>query len=64
MSKFLISALAGVFVGAFVSEMINRKKPGALQAVGKRTKRAVTDFGQAFAEGYRGTDKAKPDSAE
>jgi hypothetical protein len=53
MTKVMMSVIAGVFAGAFVLELLNRKKPGVLAQVRDRAKTAASDFRQAFAEGYR-----------
>ena len=54
MTKVMLSVIAGVFFGAFALEVLNRKKPGLLDVVSGRAKRAADDFGRAFMEGYRG----------
>lgn len=53
MSKCMLSVIAGVFVGAFALELLNRRKPGLLAAVRDRASRAATDFRRAFTDGYR-----------
>lgn len=56
MEKVLVGVLAGVFVGAFVMEVLHRKKPGLLDGVEERASRAARDFRSAFAQGYRGEE--------
>ena len=53
MSKFLGGALLGVFFGAFVVEVINRKRPGAIKDVEDRAMDKVHGFKEAFKEGYQ-----------
>lgn len=58
MSKVMLGVLAGVFCGAFVMEVLHRKRPGLVEGVEGRAKQAARDFGQAFTEGYRGNGEA------
>jgi len=53
MTKVMVSVIAGVFAGAFVLELLNRRKPGLLAQVRERAQNAASDFRRAFAEGYR-----------
>ena len=56
MSKLIAGMVAGVFVGAFAMEMLNRKAPGLVRSLEDRTKHTVRGFTGAFAEGYRGPE--------
>jgi hypothetical protein len=53
MSKCMLSVIAGVFIGAFALELLNRRRPGLLAAVRDRAARAAGDFRRAFGDGYR-----------
>ena len=54
MMKVLLGVVAGVFVGAFVVEIVNRKNPGFLAGVQRRAALAAGDFKTAFGDGFRG----------
>ena len=52
-TRVMVTVLAGVFFGAFASEVMSRKKPGLVGVVLSRTKLAAGDFSRAFVQGYR-----------
>lgn len=69
MEKFLGGALAGVFVGALIAEILHRKKPGAFEHAGEAVGARLKEFGNAFKEGYRQKSRAgagtqEPSAAE
>ena len=53
MSKILLGAMLGVFVGAVLVEILNRTNPGLTKRVEERAKRTVAGFADAFKEGYQ-----------
>jgi len=53
MTKCMLSVIAGVFVGAFALELLNRRRPGFLAQLRDRASRAARDFRRAFGEGYK-----------
>jgi len=54
MTKLMLGVLAGVFVGAFALEVLNRSNPELLKGLSQRAKLAAGDFQRAFLEGYHG----------
>lgn len=46
--------VAGLFVGALVMEVIHRARPNFVKDVQASTKKAFSDMGSAFKEGYYG----------
>jgi hypothetical protein len=59
MTKILVGAAIGVFVGAFTVEILNRKSPTLLRGVEDGAAKLLASVGDAFKAGYRGAD-AKP----
>ena len=54
--------LAGVFVGAMITEALH-KRPNLIKNIGSKTKQTFKVIGAAFKEGYQGESdgkKAKP----
>ena len=49
----IIILILGVFIGAFVMELLNRK-PNIMGHAGSRAKGVADDFRRGFSEGYRG----------
>jgi len=47
-TKIILTAIVGVFAGAFAYELLNRKQPRLVADA----KNAVSDFRQAFVAGY------------
>ncbi len=54
MSKMLVAMLAGVFIGAFAMEILNRKRPGLIAGLESQAGSKLGKFKEAFAEGYAG----------
>ena len=46
--------MAGVFVGALTMEIIHRVRPNLVKNLGDSTRKAFSDIGEAFREGYHG----------
>ena len=46
--------VAGIFVGAVAMEVINRFRPNFVKEIQENTKKAFSDMGSAFKEGYFG----------
>ncbi len=59
MGKLLAGVVVGVFVGAMVFEIINRKHPNLLRDVEDRAKRSARRAVDAFEDGYRRPRKMK-----
>jgi hypothetical protein len=51
--------LAGVFVGALITEVIHRVDPDMIKNLGTKTKKTLGMVGQAFKEGYYQDPAAK-----
>ena len=61
MGKSVIVAVAGIFVGAFAMEVLNRTKPGLTKAIEDKAKKVADTFAKGFREGWHGKDaKAEP----
>lgn len=54
MTKVMLAMLAGVFVGAFALEVLNRKRPGLVAGLEHDANDRLDEFRRAFAEGYAG----------
>jgi hypothetical protein len=54
MTKYLLGALVGVFAGAFVLELLDRREFDLLGRLRAKAKRTRSDFRRAFVEGYQG----------
>jgi hypothetical protein len=52
MSKGILVALLGVFVGALVVEILRRKRPKPLRLLEDRASKAAHAVAQAFREGF------------
>jgi len=52
--KIMLGLAAGVFLGAFAVEMLERKRPGMVAGVGGRARSAIEEFRLAFRDGYAG----------
>ncbi len=63
MGKALLGAVVGVFVGAFVVEILNRKKPGLTKNIESKAKNTVDAFVSAYKEGYHTTDEPEKQEA-
>jgi hypothetical protein len=46
--------IAGVFVGALTVEIIHRVRPNLIRNLQSSTRKAFSDIGEAFKEGYHG----------
>lgn len=54
MSKMFVAMLAGVFIGAFAVEILNRKRPGLIAGLEHGAGSKLGEFKQAFREGFVG----------
>ncbi|MCP4678544.1 MAG: hypothetical protein GY854_24145 [Deltaproteobacteria bacterium] len=52
MGKPLVGLLVGVFVGAFVIEVIRRKNPALLESIEVKAKGAVDSMSAVFENGF------------
>ncbi len=52
MGKILAGVIAGIFVGALVVEVLNRKKPGLTKGIEEKAKNAVDAFVAKFKKGF------------
>lgn len=59
LASILGAGLAGIFVGAAITEIIHRARPGFFKELGAGTKRTLQTIGEAFKEGYGGQPAAK-----
>jgi hypothetical protein len=50
--------VAGVFIGAVLTEVLRQAKPHILEAVEGKAGNFFADFKSAFKEGYKGTSTA------
>ena len=50
----LVLIIVGVFLGAFIAELLRRNREGFVHGVSSKVKYGVNDFRQGFKEGYRG----------
>lgn len=50
----LVLIIVGVFIGAFVAELLRRKETHFARGVSDKVKYGVDDFRRGFREGYRG----------
>ena len=53
-SKLIFAVLAGVFIGAFAIEVLNRKRPGLVTNAHDKAVGKLGEFREAFKEGYAG----------
>jgi Na+/H+-translocating membrane pyrophosphatase len=58
MGKILVGAVVGIFVGAFAVEILNRKSPKTLEAIGNGASRVVDSVARAFRDGYKGVSES------
>lgn len=58
MGKILVGAMIGIFVGAFAVEILNRKSPKTLQAIGNGASKVVNSVAHAFQDGYKGVSES------
>ena len=58
MGKILVGAAIGIFVGAFAVEILNRKSPRTLEAIGNGASKVVDSVARAFRDGYRGVSES------
>ena len=52
MTKYMVTVVVGVFVGAFALEIMGRKSPALLLKVRMQARRAANDFRRSFIDGY------------
>ena len=64
MGKILVGVVFGVFVGAMVFEIINRKHPNLLRDVEDRARRSARKAIDAFEDGYQSPRKMRAAAAE
>lgn len=55
MFKMMGGVFIGVFLGAFLMEVLSRRSPHILKDVEAKAKRTARAAADAFSEGYRGT---------
>jgi hypothetical protein len=58
MGKIFLGAAIGIFVGAFAVEILNRKSPKTLEAIGNGASKVVDSVARAFKDGYRGVSES------
>ena len=56
MGKTVIVAITGIFVGAFVMEVLNRTKPALTKGIEDKAKKIADTFAKGFREGWRGEE--------
>ena len=54
MGKILVGAALGIFVGAFVAEIVHRKSPNAFKGIGEGFAKVGNAVANAFKDGYAG----------
>jgi len=58
--KLLVGAAAGIFVGAFAVELLNKLEPGTFSSIGSGFSKFASSLTNAFKSGYQGVAGAEP----